>query len=183
MPVLTADGLPQAGALQVPVTEHAHGHVRGHDRTQVVQQVAEVRHPGTGLAPGLDAPGHGDGQATVDDADDQGHQFLALGVGSTASVSSVPCHQVRTQRRRGAKQACTSRGTRQGAARSAPSRSHSRRYWRVMCQPRPRLCRAPRTAFWQLLRARIVAPTYRARPLTWLGRRCGRCLAMHAACG
>ena len=58
------------------------------------------------------------------------------------------CHQARTRRRRDAKQPLMSSCTPQGAARSAPSWSHSRRYWRVVCQPRPRLCRrGARTAF------------------------------------
>jgi len=85
------------------------------------------------------------------------------------------CHQARTRRRRDAKQPLMSSCTPQGAARSAPSWSHSRRYWRVVCQPRPRLCRAPGPRFWQPLRAWMVAPTHRTRPLTWLGRRWGRC--------
>ena len=45
---------------------------------QPVQQVAEVRHPGTRLAAGPDASGHGDGQAAVDHAHDRGHQLRAL---------------------------------------------------------------------------------------------------------
>ncbi len=81
MPALTADGGPQIRALQAPVAEHAHGHVRRHGRPQAVEQGAEVRHPGTGLATGPEAPGHGDGQTPVDDAHDQGHQRPALGRG------------------------------------------------------------------------------------------------------
>ena len=53
-------------------------------------------------------------------------------------VRSVPSHQARTQRSSGAKQASMSSCTRQGAARSVPSWSHSRRYGRVACQPRGR---------------------------------------------
>ena len=79
-----------------------------------------------------------------------------------ARVSSVPSHQARTQRRRDAKQASSSNCTRQGAARSDPSQSHSRRYWRVTCQLRPRVNRVPRTAFRQPLWA--IPPTHRARP-------------------
>ena len=81
MPALAADGGPQAGARQAPIAEHAHGQGRRHGRPQPVQQGRDIRYPGPGLAPGLETPSHGQGQAPVDHAHDQGHQVLALGGG------------------------------------------------------------------------------------------------------
>ena len=63
--------------------------------------------PASPAPTGPDAPGHGDGQAAAGHAHDQGHQLPALAVGSTARVSSEPCHQAGTQRSSGSKQAST----------------------------------------------------------------------------
>ena len=126
MPGLAPDGRQptgslQAGALQAPVRT---------ERTRsgpTARRGLEVRHPGTGLATRLQAPGPG-----------RPHQrpgppaSSSLAVGSMASVSFGPCHPASTQRRRGAKPDSTSLWTRQGAARSAPSRSHSHQYGRVV---------------------------------------------------
>ena len=69
----------------------------------------------------MDAPGHGDGAATVDDADDDGGDLVPFSVGSMARAKRLESHQERTQRSRGAKQRVTSSSVWQGRARSLPS--------------------------------------------------------------
>ena len=87
-----------------------------------------------------------------------------LRVESMARASRPDCHQVSAHRSSGAKQSVTSSSVWQGRARSLPSYSHSRRYWRRLFQL-PQSERAEATAFWQALPARMAPQTHSTRPV------------------
>ncbi len=128
MPALAADGGLQAGAPQAPVAEDAHGHVRRHGGAQPAGRATRSGIQGPGWPPGFRRQAPGMTRPRWTTLTTRATRASPLAVGSMASVRSGPCHQAGTQRRSGAKQASTSRWTRQGAARSAPSQGHSRRY-------------------------------------------------------
>ena len=69
------------------------------------------------------------------------HEGAVDPAGDDTAQADLPL--ANTSRRRDAKQISTSNWTRQDAAQSVPSQSYSRRYWRVVCQPRLRVRRAP----------------------------------------
>jgi hypothetical protein len=95
-------------------------------------------------------------------------------VASTASGSVSPSHQASTQPSSGAKQVSTARLVAQGAARSAPSQSHSRKRARVAAADSPSASRALNTAVSQPCLAASTPVTHSANPCCWAGRNCGR---------
>ena len=76
MPALGAYLLPQFGTGYAPVAEHDDGHIPGNRWGQFLEQFHRGVHPGAFLGGLVDAPGHGDGAATVDDADDDGGDLV-----------------------------------------------------------------------------------------------------------
>ena len=70
--------LPQLGAGYAPVAEDYHGHFPGNRRGQFFEQFHGGIHPGAGLSGAADAPGHGNGAAPVEDADDDGGGLVAF---------------------------------------------------------------------------------------------------------
>ena len=78
MPALEAYLLPQFGTGYAPVAEHDDGHIPGNRWGQFLEQFHRGVHPGAFLGGLVDAPGHGDGAATVDDADDDGGDLVPL---------------------------------------------------------------------------------------------------------
>ena len=68
--------LPQFGTGYAPVAEHDDGHIPGNRWGQFLEQFHRGVHPGAFLGGLVDAPGHGDGAATVDDADDDGGDLV-----------------------------------------------------------------------------------------------------------
>ena len=78
VPALGAYPLPQLGAGYAPVAEDYHGHFPGNRRGQFFEQFHGGIHPGAGLSGAADAPGHGNGAAPVEDADDDGGGLVVL---------------------------------------------------------------------------------------------------------
>ena len=78
VPALGAYLLPQLGAGYAPVAEHDDGHFPGNGWGQFPEQFHGGVHPGAFLGGAVDAPGHGNGAAPVEDADDDGGGLVAL---------------------------------------------------------------------------------------------------------
>ena len=70
--------LPQLGTGYAPVAEDNHSHFLGNGRGQFLEQFHGGIHPGAALGGAVDAPGHGNGAAPVEDADDDGGGLVAL---------------------------------------------------------------------------------------------------------
>ena len=76
MPALGAYLPRQLGAGYAPVAEHDDGHVPGNRRGQFLEQFHGGVHPGALLGGLVDTPGHGNGAAPVDHADDDGSDLV-----------------------------------------------------------------------------------------------------------
>ena len=78
MPALGAYLRPQLGTGYAPVAQHDYGHVVGNGWGQFLEQFHGGVHPRAALGGAVDAPGHGNGAAPVEDADDDGGGLIAL---------------------------------------------------------------------------------------------------------
>ena len=84
--------LPQFGTGYAPVAEHDDGRFLGNRWGQFLEQFHRGVHPGAFLGGLVDAPGHGDGAATVDDADDDGGDLVPFqrGIYSQGQAAGEP---------------------------------------------------------------------------------------------
>ena len=116
-------------------------------------------------------PGHGEGQAPVDHLTTRAPGLRPWPWGRRPA--SAPCPATRPGPSAGG---ARNRPARPAAPRRArpgrTRRSHSRRYGRVVCQPDPGSTGLPLHSG----SCCGVAPTHRANPIIWAGRRWGRCL-------
>ncbi len=117
VPALGAYLLPQLGTGYAPVAEDNHGHFLGNGWGQFLEQFHGGVHPGAALGGAVDAPGHGNGAAPVEDADDDGGGLIALegGVDGQGQPAGTP------PGKHPAEQRVTSSWVLQGRARSLPS--------------------------------------------------------------
>ena len=92
MPALGANLRPQLGAGYAPVAQHDDGHVVGNGWGQFLEQFHGGVHPGAALGGAADAPGHRNGAAPVDHADDDGGDLVALegGVNGQGQPAGTP---------------------------------------------------------------------------------------------
>src|SRR5579875_2751124 len=104
-------------------------------------------------------------------------------VASIASSASRPCQSVRAHASRGGKAAGTATSLAHGAILSAPSRNHSRRYWRTVSRLLPLICRVVITRASQALRALSTPYTHSASPCRCAARQSGKTLLSVARIG
>ena len=93
MPALRSDLTPQFGTGQAPVAQHYDGHLSRHCWRQGLQQLHCRVHPAPGTLGGQDAPGHGNGAASVEHADHDGGSVIPLQCrvnGQSQAVATPP---------------------------------------------------------------------------------------------
>ena len=78
MPALSAYLRPPLGTGYAPVAEHDYGHVVGNGWGQFPEEFHGGVHPRTALGGAVDAPGHRNGAAPVEDADDDGGDLISF---------------------------------------------------------------------------------------------------------
>ena len=174
MPSRRAYLIPQFRTPQSPVTHYQHGHVLRHRFGQDSEHVHYRVHPLAGRVGGHDAPGKGNGAASVDCAyHDRGH-LIALHRRVYGKQQSVRLPQL--QQRNEARVHVQLHSARVGAVLSVVEPLSEVLADAVLKLPMNESAVA--TAFWQPLPARMAPYTQRTSPLSWDSLRCGMCCSM-----
>ena len=121
VPALGAYLLPQLGAGYAPVAEDDHGHFPGNGWGQFPQQFHGGVHPGAFPGGAVDAPGHGNGAAPVEDADDDGGGLIAVESRIDGHCQSAGVPPSEDPAKQGSEAESTSSWVWQGLVRSLPS--------------------------------------------------------------
>ena len=78
MPAQITDALPEPSTPQSPIRQDQDGHLRGERRPQLAQEAQDLRHPRSLLVRRHDVPGDRDGAASIEHADHQRDDLVAV---------------------------------------------------------------------------------------------------------